>query len=314
MHALRLHQNVARAIGGRRLFQTSASRRVVTKFTMPAMSPTMTEGGISSWKKKEGEVFTSGDVLLEIETDKATIDVEAQDDGILGKILVPDGSKGIPIGKPIALIAEEGDDISNLEVPKDDVDTPKSSPPPAPVTEQAPPSGVPDKTTITSSGPSSKPHELPSSSRPLFPSVLRILEENGISDTSKIEGTGVRGMITKGDVLTYLGKASGPLGTFKAALEKEEEQAKKEKSGVKAAPPPPPPLDGPALRRLIASNLAKVSQKPYNPVCAILAPAPTPTFDDIIADYLPPPSATHADSPAPEEPKTSKSHGFEGLL
>ena len=52
------------------------------------MSPTMTEGGIASWKKKEGESFTTGDVLVEIETDKATIDVEAQDDGILGKIIV----------------------------------------------------------------------------------------------------------------------------------------------------------------------------------------------------------------------------------
>ncbi len=92
-----------------------------------------------------------------------------------------------------------------------------------------------------------------------------ILQENGISDTSKIEGTGVRGQITKGDVLTFLGKASGPLGTYKAALEKEEEAAKKEKSGWKAAPPPPTPLDGPALRRLIVNNLVEVSQRPYKP-------------------------------------------------
>lgn len=55
---------------------------------MPAMSPTMTEGGIASWKKKEGESFSAGDVLVEIETDKATIDVEAQDDGVLAKIIV----------------------------------------------------------------------------------------------------------------------------------------------------------------------------------------------------------------------------------
>jgi pyruvate dehydrogenase E2 component (dihydrolipoamide acetyltransferase) len=55
---------------------------------MPAMSPTMTEGGIASWKKQEGDSFTAGDVLVEIETDKATIDVEAQDDGVLVKIIV----------------------------------------------------------------------------------------------------------------------------------------------------------------------------------------------------------------------------------
>jgi hypothetical protein len=87
---------------------TTSARHAVTKFEMPAMSPTMTEGGISSWKKREGDSFTAGDVLLEIvcsrqflyfclhvdifstaqETDKAVIDVEAQDDGIVGKILV----------------------------------------------------------------------------------------------------------------------------------------------------------------------------------------------------------------------------------
>ncbi|KAI0818881.1 single hybrid motif-containing protein [Irpex lacteus] len=312
MNALRAQHNVARIVGGRRFFQTSTSRRAVSKFTMPAMSPTMTEGGISSWKKKEGESFAAGDVLLEIETDKATIDVEAQDDGILGKILAPDGAKNIPVGKVIGLLAEEGDDISNLEIPKEEsTEASQSSPPPpaAETKEQAPPSSVPDKTSDTSSSPSSKPHDLPSHSRPLFPSVLRILQENGISDTSKIEGTGVRGQITKGDVLTFLGKASGPLGTYKAALEKEEEAAKKEKSGVKAAPPPPTPLDGPALRRLIVNNLVEVSQRPYKP-----APTPTPSFDDIIADYLPPPPAPHVDLSVPPKPKTASSHGFEGLL
>jgi pyruvate dehydrogenase E2 component (dihydrolipoamide acetyltransferase) len=68
--------------------RTSAPVAALGKFKMPAMSPTMTEGGIASWKKQEGEAFAAGDVLLEIETDKATIDVEAQDDGILAKIVV----------------------------------------------------------------------------------------------------------------------------------------------------------------------------------------------------------------------------------
>ncbi|KAI0345215.1 single hybrid motif-containing protein, partial [Trametopsis cervina] len=199
----------------RSVLQTSASRQAVTKFTMPAMSPTMTEGGIASWKVKEGDSFAAGDVLLEIETDKATIDVEAQDDGILGKILSPDGTKNVQVGKLIALLAEEGDDISNLEIPKDDAESPKSEPAPEVKSEQAPPSAVPDKTAETSSGPSSKPHGTPSHSRPLLPSVLRILQEHGISDANKIKGTGVRGMITKGDALAFLGKASGPLGTYK---------------------------------------------------------------------------------------------------
>ncbi|MBI6010435.1 biotin/lipoyl-containing protein, partial [Clostridium perfringens] len=84
---------------------------------MPAMSPTMSEGGIVSWKLKDGEEFAAGDVLLEVETDKSTIDVEAQDDGIMWEILVPEGEKGIPVGKPIAFLAEPGDDLSSLERP-----------------------------------------------------------------------------------------------------------------------------------------------------------------------------------------------------
>lgn len=64
----------------------------LTKFQMPAMSPTMTEGGISTWKMKEGDTFAAGDIILEIETDKATMDVEAQDDGVMAKILVSTAS------------------------------------------------------------------------------------------------------------------------------------------------------------------------------------------------------------------------------
>ncbi|KAJ3537636.1 hypothetical protein NM688_g6651 [Phlebia brevispora] len=79
--------SIARSVLTRRM-HVSAARRALTRFNMPAMSPTMTEGGIASWKKKEGESYSAGDVLLEIETDKATIDVEAQEDGILAKIIV----------------------------------------------------------------------------------------------------------------------------------------------------------------------------------------------------------------------------------
>jgi len=68
--------------------RSTAPNSALSKFQMPAMSPTMTEGGIASWKLKEGDTFTAGDVLVEIETDKATIDVEAQDDGFLAKIIV----------------------------------------------------------------------------------------------------------------------------------------------------------------------------------------------------------------------------------
>ncbi|KAI9056959.1 single hybrid motif-containing protein [Trametes sanguinea] len=100
MHTLHHVSKAAlRASSSRRWMQTSATRNAISKFAMPAMSPTMTEGGIASWKKKEGESFEAGDVLLEIETDKATIDVEAQEDGIVGKILAPDGTKNVPTDK-----------------------------------------------------------------------------------------------------------------------------------------------------------------------------------------------------------------------
>ena len=75
---------------------------------MPALSPTMTEGKIAKWVKSEGDTVTSGDVLAEIETDKATMEIEAVDEGVLGKILVAEGTEGVAVNTPIALIVEEG--------------------------------------------------------------------------------------------------------------------------------------------------------------------------------------------------------------
>src|SRR5271168_3809806 len=101
-------------------FRTSAACLAAHSFTMPALSPTMTEGNIAKWSVKEGDSFSAGDVLLEIETDKASMDVEAQDDGILAKITQPDGAKGIQVGTRIGIIAEPGDDLSSLEIPEEE--------------------------------------------------------------------------------------------------------------------------------------------------------------------------------------------------
>ena len=79
---------------------------------MPALSPTMTEGNVARWHKKEGDAVQAGDVLAEIETDKATMEVEAVDEGILGKILVPDGSEGVQVNSVIGVIVEEGEDAN----------------------------------------------------------------------------------------------------------------------------------------------------------------------------------------------------------
>ena len=85
---------------------------MTTNILMPALSPTMEEGKLSLWKKKEGDLIKSGDIIAEIETDKATMDVEAADDGILAKILVPEGTEHVAVNTPIAFLAEEGEDIS----------------------------------------------------------------------------------------------------------------------------------------------------------------------------------------------------------
>src|SRR5256886_17301028 len=82
---------------------------------MPALSPTMTEGNVTKWLKKEGDEVHSGDVLAEIETDKATMEFEAVDDGRVGKILVPEGAQGIKVNQPIALLLGEDEDASALE-------------------------------------------------------------------------------------------------------------------------------------------------------------------------------------------------------
>ena len=83
---------------------------MATNILMPALSPTMEQGKLTKWLKKEGDAVRSGDVLAEIETDKATMEVEAIDDGTLAKILVPDGTDNVAVNTPIAVIAGEGED------------------------------------------------------------------------------------------------------------------------------------------------------------------------------------------------------------
>ncbi|KAK3702410.1 pyridoxine biosynthesis protein [Vermiconidia calcicola] len=113
----RLASKHASNYSSRRAFHLTTRTSVAQNYTMPALSPTMTEGNIAKWQLEEGSSFTAGDVILEIETDKATMDVEAQDDGILFKILAGDGAKGVKVGQRIAVLAETGDDLGSLEVP-----------------------------------------------------------------------------------------------------------------------------------------------------------------------------------------------------
>ncbi|KAG8918832.1 pyruvate dehydrogenase complex dihydrolipoamide acetyltransferase component (E2) [Tulasnella sp. 419] len=207
---------VARAILTRR-FHVSARSNALSKFSMPAMSPTMTEGGIAHWKKKEGETFTAGDVLLEIETDKATMDVEAQDDGVLAKIIVGDGSKGVKVGSTIAVMAEEGDDLSGAaqfaaeqssepEPPKEE---PKKESAPAPAPSE------PKKTEAPAKAESSSKSELAAGTT-IFatPIAKKIALEKGIP-LAKVKGTGPEGRITRQDVEAF--KPSAAAATPAAA-------------------------------------------------------------------------------------------------
>ena len=102
---------------------------MATEILMPALSPTMTEGKLARWLKKEGDMIRAGDVIAEIETDKATMEVEAVDEGVLGKILVPEGSEGVAVNTPIARLAADGEDLGAAPAA---APTPsaKSSPPP----------------------------------------------------------------------------------------------------------------------------------------------------------------------------------------
>ena len=93
--------------------------------TMPALSPTMTEGTLARWLVGEGDVVTSGDILAEIETDKATMEVEAIDDGVVGKLLVAEGSEGVAVNAPILVLLAEGETAGEIVLPQ-------SAPAPAP--------------------------------------------------------------------------------------------------------------------------------------------------------------------------------------
>src|ERR1700720_3647964 len=88
---------------------------MATQVLMPALSPTMTEGKIARWVKSEGEAVRAGDVLAEIETDKATMEVEAIDEGVLARIVIPEGTEHVAVNTPIAVIAGNGEDVDAAE-------------------------------------------------------------------------------------------------------------------------------------------------------------------------------------------------------
>ncbi|MGY6708127.1 MAG: pyruvate dehydrogenase complex dihydrolipoamide acetyltransferase [Rhizobiaceae bacterium] len=181
--------------------------------TMPALSPTMEEGNLAKWLVKEGDSVAPGDVIAEIETDKATMEVEAVDEGTVARIMVPEGTEGVKVNAVIAVLAEEGEDVKDAakgagdgagaaQAPK--AEAPSSSPPAGEVSTKSTEGGGSASPSVEASPP---PPPAPprkgegSDGARTFASPLarRIAKDAGI-DVSAISGSGPRGRVVKADV------------------------------------------------------------------------------------------------------------------
>ncbi len=179
---------------------------------MPALSPTMEKGTLAKWLKKEGDAIKSGDVLAEIETDKATMEVEAVDEGVLAKIVVPEGSADVPVNQVIGLIAEEGEDVSAAAQPSPKLAPAVAAPPTAPasaddmVLRAERPGATPGDPSPASAPAKAKP-QAGASGKPeaagsrviASPLARRIAKQAGL-DLGAIEGSGPQGRVVERDV------------------------------------------------------------------------------------------------------------------
>ena len=210
---------------------------MATELKMPALSPTMEEGTLAKWLVKEGDAVKSGDILAEIETDKATMEFEAVDEGTIAKILVPEGTDAVKVGAPIAILAGEGEDVSAIPsppageggaakaaegegAPKPDLPV-NSAPPQAPVeTPPAPatPAAAPSPSTAAAAPPE-QPNGRSSPARgegeriKASPLARRLAEAQGI-DLSTLAGSGPGGRIVRADLGD---KAGGVMAAPKSA-------------------------------------------------------------------------------------------------
>jgi hypothetical protein len=203
---------------------------------MPALSPTMTEGNIAKWNVNEGDTFSAGDVLLEIETDKATMDVEAQEDGVVFKIMAQSGAKAVQVGTRIAVVAEPGDDLATLEVPADEqAQQQQESSAPATAAQDASAQAEGQKGDADAAAQRASSGDAYVHKKPLLPSTEHLVKQKGLSDedVGKIKPTGPNGRLLKGDVLAYLGSINA--ATPGAVSERFEKLAHLDLSNVKVA-------------------------------------------------------------------------------
>lgn len=208
---------------------------------MPALSPTMTEGTLASWLKKEGDLIESGDVLCEIETDKATMEVEAVEEGTLGKIIVAAGTEAVAVNSPIAIVLEEGDsaaDIPSMLATKSAV-TPGMV---AHETVASVPSATPSSVQVANTFNKTR----------VFASPLarRIAEQGGV-DISVLKGSGPNGRIVKQDVDAAIANGVSAIASLETSAKA---SSVAEKSGGYREIP------NSTMRKVIASRLLESKQ------------------------------------------------------
>ena len=223
-----------------------------TNILMPALSPTMTEGTLARWLKKEGDTIRAGDVIAEIETDKATMEVEAVDEGVLGKILVADGTSGVKVNDPIAVLDGEGAES-----------TPAASKPPpkqdageiaAPTQSVAPPAQPPV--------PAANGHDHVEPSR-VFASPLarRMAQQAGI-DLASLKGSGPNGRIVRADIDAAQNRPAAPTASApaKAPAAPPPGAAPVQPSQVTRAPPSAAQIAAPG-QLMAFSNVKRVTAR-----------------------------------------------------
>ncbi|MGA1809561.1 MULTISPECIES: pyruvate dehydrogenase complex dihydrolipoamide acetyltransferase [Sphingobium] len=182
---------------------------------MPALSPTMEEGTLAKWLVKEGDKVSSGDLLAEIETDKATMEFEAVDEGTVAKILVSEGAEGVKVGTVIAIIAEEGEDVAEAAASGGAAPAPKADAVPAKA-EAAAPAAKADPVPAKAAAPAAAPAEGRVKASPL---ARRLAEAKGV-DLAAVAGSGPNGRIVKADLdgaAAAPAKAAAPAAAAPAA-------------------------------------------------------------------------------------------------
>jgi pyruvate dehydrogenase E2 component (dihydrolipoamide acetyltransferase) len=175
-----------------------------TNILMPALSPTMTEGTLAKWLKKEGDMVKAGEVIAEIETDKATMEVEAVDEGKLAKILISSGTSGVAVNTPIAVLLEEGEsaDAIKAAAPTNSNQKPAAAPAPAAAAPVATGSAVTQAPVAKAAAPAASGERVFAT-----PLARRIAEQKGI-DIKTIQGSGPHGRIVKADLENAKGGAA----------------------------------------------------------------------------------------------------------